>query len=323
MQQERSAVQVEELQRIVQVEELGRENIGKYVRLARLSRSPRNLVVVKQVQLESCREERVVRLLEMKRNGEIGVARFVGSWTEQSERKKFLVFEFSGAGNLAAHVRFSRVWADFDLPRIRFYAAEMVLALEFVHGAGVLHRDFKLENMVMHDDGHLKLVDFGTAVVLEEDRDKFGAFGNVGTPHIVAPETILSDEAGYGFPSDIFSLGVCIYQMAFGKPPFFDNCPKKTYKKILFDPLVFPKGFEQNTQLCNLLNRLLQKNPEDRPSLEQIKQHCFFQGIEWENLHHVDPPKFDRDLGPILPDDDSPHEELIDPQLDKELFGDF
>ena len=130
----------------------------------------------------------------------------------QTERKIFLVMDFLGGGELFFHLKRRGLILEKE---VRFYLAEMVLAIEFLHNKGIIHRDLKPENVLLRDDGHVCITDFGLA---KEIGDLESARTLCGTSEYMAPEMLTRN--GYGKGVDWWSLGALCYEMLSGKPPF-------------------------------------------------------------------------------------------------------
>lgn len=222
---------------------------------------------------------------------------------------------------------------------IRFYAAELVLAFEYLHNQGIVYRDLKPDNVMIQDNGHLMLVDFDLSTNLpprtpspspstpttpspgrrkkrlfrfasfcssgispEEESnsirlsssslavsDSSGEKSNsfVGTEEYVAPEVISG--GGHDFAVDWWSLGVVLYEMLYGTTPFRGSNRKETFFRILSKP---PNLVGETTSLRDLIRRLLEKDPSRRISLEEIKGHEFFRGVDWEKVLLVSRPPY-------------------------------
>ena len=167
--------------------------------------------------------------------------------------------EFVNGGELFYHLKQSR---GFKEPRAKFYAAEMVLALEYLHNSGVVYRDLKPENILVDSEGHIRLPDFGLSKAgLHESNGRTESF--CGTPEYLAPEII--KEKNYGFSVDWYSFGLVLYEMLSGINPF------KTGKELSFveqmneileKKIKMPKHF--SAEASDLLERLLVKSPSER-----------------------------------------------------------
>lgn len=159
-----------------------------------------------------------------------------------------------------------------------FYAACIILILEYVHSLNIIYRDLKPENIVVDYDGYPKLIDFGISKIVDGR-----TYTVVGTPHYMAPEVI--NGKGYGINSDYWSLGIMIYEFIYCNVPFAsrEDDPYAVYEAVLQHNLIFP---DKGTILTanNLIAKLLSPNPSMRGSIENIKSHKWFKGVPWENL---------------------------------------
>ncbi|KAF8890008.1 kinase-like domain-containing protein [Gymnopilus junonius] len=188
----------------------------------------------------------------------------------QSEQKLYLVLAFVNGGELFHHLQREH---RFDEKRARFYSAELLLALEHLHELDVVYRDLKPENILLDYTGHIALCDFGLCKLNMKDNDKTNTF--CGTPEYLAPE-ILSGN-GYDKTIDWWTLGVLLYEMLAGLPPFYDEVTDKMYEKILNDPLVFGEEFDAEAR--SILTGLLTRDATRRLGVkgaEEIKRHPFF-----------------------------------------------
>ncbi|XP_023224247.1 cGMP-dependent protein kinase 1-like [Centruroides sculpturatus] len=179
---------------------------------------------------------------------------------------------------------FLRDRGSFDDATTRFYTACVVEALEYLHGIKIIYRDLKPENLLLDKDGYVKLVDFGFSKYLANGQ-KTWTF--CGTPEYVAPEIILNK--GHDRAVDYWSIGILMYELLTGMPPFTSNDPMKTYNIILkgIDALEFPRSIGKNAQ--SLIKRLGRENPTERLGYQKngiadIKKHKWFQGFNWEGL---------------------------------------
>ncbi len=134
-----------------------------------------------------------------------------------------MVLEFVQGGDLFTLLRTE---SNFTNDVATFYISEIVLALEYLHSLDIAYRDLKPENLLIDQNGHIKIADFGFAKVV---KDK--TYTLCGTPEYLAPEIILSN--GYNKEADWWALGILLYEMLVGHPPFFDNTPEDIYKLIL------------------------------------------------------------------------------------------
>ncbi|KAF2864473.1 Pkinase-domain-containing protein [Piedraia hortae CBS 480.64] len=198
----------------------------------------------------------------------------------QSPEKLYLVLAFVNGGELFHHLQKEQ---RFDINRSRFYAAELLCALECLHGFGVIYRDLKPENILLDYVGHIALCDFGLCKLDMKDEDKTNTF--CGTPEYLAPELLHGQ--GYTKAVDWWTLGVLVYEMLTGLPPFYDENTNEMYRKILSEPLRFPSSEIVPPSARDLLTRLLDRNPSARlgtNGASEIKAHPFFHSIDWRKL---------------------------------------
>jgi len=197
----------------------------------------------------------------------------------QTPDKLYLVMDYINGGELYFHLQRDR---NLTLERTRFYAAEVVSALEYLHGNAIIYRDLKPENVLIDSDGHLKITDFGLAKEgLEGDNSRTETF--CGTPEYLAPEII--DGNPYTKAVDWWSLGCLIFEMLTGLPPFYDTDIQVMYTKKMTTNLDIPYTIEENAR--DIISRFLDKNPDTRlKNVDEIKRHPFFGSIDWSALYN-------------------------------------
>lgn len=198
------------------------------------------------------------------------------------------VLEFCPHGEILDHIRKHKCFS-FEVGQ--FYAAEIISALEFMHGQGVAHRDLKPENILLGEGMHAKIVDFGTARDLGNDRSaRSKSF--VGTAEYVCPELLVVKEAGLS--ADLWSLGVMLYQFFAGRPPFKAPSEYLIFQMIQSRDFIYPNNFPDVAK--DLIDQLLELDPDKRignrepGGYEELKAHSFFDGIDWHNLPNTSPP---------------------------------
>ncbi|KAJ0046205.1 hypothetical protein Pint_05924 [Pistacia integerrima] len=182
----------------------------------------------------------------------------------------------------------------------RFYTAEVVDALEYIHGMGLIHRDIKPENLLLTTEGHIKIADFGSVKPMQDSRitvlpnaasdDKACTF--VGTAAYVPPEVLNSSPATIG--NDLWALGCTLYQMLSGTSPFKDASEWLIFQRIIARDIRFPNYFSDEAR--DLIDRLLDIDPSRRPGAGPdgyavLKMHPFFKGVDWKNIRGLIPPK--------------------------------
>ncbi|XP_030070303.1 protein kinase C eta type isoform X1 [Microcaecilia unicolor] len=207
----------------------------------------------------------------------------------QTPDRLFFVMEFVNGGDLMFHIQKSR---RFDDVRTRFYGAEITSALMFLHDKGIIYRDLKLDNVLLDQEGHCKLADFGMC--------KEGIFQGsttstfCGTPDYIAPEIL--QEMQYGPPVDWWAMGVLLFEMLCGHAPFEAENEDDLFEAILKDEVAYPSWLHQDA--VGILKAFMNKNPSKRlGSLamggeKEILRHPFFQDTNWDllNKRQIEPP---------------------------------
>lgn len=199
----------------------------------------------------------------------------------QTPEKVFLVLDYVSGGDLFNRIREEEY---FNENRTRLYAAEICLALEYLHSLGYVYRDIKSDNFLIDTEGHIKLTDFGlTKNCMNKASDTTTTF--CGTPDYMAPEMIL--DKPYTKDVDWWGYGVLVYEMLVGITPFYDDNPNNVYRSIVYDEPEYPNRMSQTAR--NFISRLLVKDPTKRLGYGEedaaaIKKDPFFAGLNWEEV---------------------------------------
>ena len=197
-----------------------------------------------------------------------------------------MVIEYVQGGELYSHLRRE---VRFNADKARYYAAEIILAFEYLHSLSVIYRDLKPENLLLTASGHVKITDFGFAKIVA-DR----TWTLCGTPEYLAPEIIQSK--GHGKSVDWWALGVLIYEMLAGYPPFYDESPFGIYQKILAGRVEYPRHIEPRGK--DVVKKLLASDRTKRLGCVKggagtVKAHKWFGKVDWTAaLEGTVPPPF-------------------------------
>ncbi|EOY21408.1 Kinase superfamily protein isoform 8, partial [Theobroma cacao] len=238
------------------------------------------------------------------------VVRFFYSFT--CRENLYLVMEYLNGGDLYSLLR-NLGCLDEEVARV--YIAEVVLALEYLHSLHVVHRDLKPDNLLIAHDGHIKLTDFGLSKVglinstddlsgpavsgtslLDDEQPQLSASEHqqerrkkrsaVGTPDYLAPEILLG--TGHGATADWWSVGVILFELIVGIPPFNAEHPQTIFDNILNRKIPWPRVSEEmSLEAKDLIDRLLTEDPHQRlgaRGASEVKQHVFFKDINWDTL---------------------------------------
>ena len=242
----------------------------------------------------------------------------------QTHDKLFFVLDYCAGGELFFHLG---KMGRFPEERAKFYAAQITLALEYVHTLGVIYRDLKPENVLLDEKGNIRLTDFGLSKENVRGHSS-GASSFCGTPEYIAPEVL--KRQGHGRAVDWWSLGALLFEMISGLPPFYSRNRETMFEKIMKADISFPPFMSANAK--DLLSKLLIRDPKDRlgsgeRDAEELKEHPFFADVDWKALstggvippwapsvsHSVDTSQFDEEFTSMLP--------TVSPDVREAYFG--
>ncbi|KAK4782730.1 hypothetical protein SAY86_007104 [Trapa natans] len=233
-----------------------------------------------------------------------------------------LITDFCVGGELFALLD-KQPMKSFKEDSARFYAAELLISLEYLHCLGIIYRDLKPENILLQKDGHVVLTDFDLSfltscrpqivchpvpskrtrsknqpppIFMAEPNTQSNSF--VGTEEYIAPEIITG--TGHSSAIDWWALGILLYEMLYGRTPFRGKNRQKTFTNILHKDLTFPSSIPVSLAARQLINALLQRDPASRlgskNGAHEIKQHYFFRGIKWPLIRGMKPPPLEAPL---------------------------
>ncbi|KAK8790933.1 hypothetical protein WA158_005564 [Blastocystis sp. Blastoise] len=204
----------------------------------------------------------------------------------QTEGYLFILMEYCAGGELFHALRSN---GFLDENQVRYYACEMILAIEHLHNLHIIHRDLKPENILLDIEGHINITDFGLAKANISDDNKTRTL--CGTYEYMAPEMVAGKE--YGSAVDWWSFGCLLYEMFTGFPPFRNQNTKKLYQDIMMKKIKYPSFLSHD--VISLLKGLLTKDPNKRlgsiipvknqvGGVQQLKNHPFFKNIDWSKV---------------------------------------
>eukprot|EP01126_Amoeba_proteus_P049992 TRINITY_DN5870_c0_g1_i10.p1 TRINITY_DN5870_c0_g1~~TRINITY_DN5870_c0_g1_i10.p1 ORF type:complete len:461 (-),score=75.71 TRINITY_DN5870_c0_g1_i10:406-1788(-) len=238
-------------------------------------------------------------------------------WSFQTEENLYFIMDFVNGGELFHHLSHEK---SFSEPRAKFYAAQIVSGMAYLHSHGIIYRDLKPENILLSSSGNVIMTDFGLSKEgLTAADSRTATF--CGTPEYLAPEIIKGDD--YTKAIDWWSVGTLIFEMLTGLPPFYTEDEENMYHKIMSAELVIPSFFSPSVE--NLICQFLKRNPKERlQDPVKIRSHPWFRDIDWDLLERLEiPPPFvpqvrdDEDVTHIddeflqedvnARDDDTPH----------------
>ena len=196
----------------------------------------------------------------------------------QTPENLYMILDYCPIGDLSYQIQLTL----FEEDEAKFYIAELILAIEYLHQHDIIYRDLKPENILIDADGHVKLADFGLAKENVSNNVPNKTF--CGSPQYLSPEMISKE--GTTKASDIYGIGAILFELISGAPPFFSQDENLMYKNISENKLMFPEFFSE--ELKDLLKKMLNKNPNKRIGIENdksdLKNHEFFRDINWDDI---------------------------------------
>ena len=183
----------------------------------------------------------------------------------------YILLELCTEQTLMEHSKRKRRFSESETS---YLMNQCIKGIRYMHDNAVIHRDLKLSNLLLSDKMEVKIADFGLATQLDYDGERKRTV--CGTPNYIAPEILEGGHRGHSFEVDVWSLGVIMYTLLVGKPPFEMADMKSTYKRICQVSYSFPANLEISSEARNLIRRILQADPERRPNLAGIEADPFF-----------------------------------------------
>lgn len=189
----------------------------------------------------------------------------------EDEENVYMVLELCEGGSLVDLIRRRKRLTE---PEARVLLIQLIGASEWMHTHQVIHRDLKLGNIFLDDEMNVKVGDFGLAALIENPGDRKKTV--CGTPNYIAPEVLFDPGNGHSFEVDIWSIGVILYTLVVGKPPFQNKEIKAIYKRIRDNLYEFPAEINISNDCKSLISAMLTKDPAQRPTLREVLEHPFF-----------------------------------------------
>ena len=270
---------------------VGRGSVGKIV-LVRYSNDGK-YYIMKSMRKDQIISEGTVDNILVERNILMeGQCQFILtlSFFFQTPERLYYVCPFIKGGDLFHKLK-NDIFLKEDL--VRFYAAQVAIALQHLHDLGIAYRDLKPENILIDEDGYIKLCDFGSSVSIR-GTEKETSFG--GSPEYASPEMITY--SGHTFMCDWWSFGILIYELLYGNTPFFNMDKTRMFDLINNGSISYPKfiqiegedkprNYKVSDEAKNLISKLLEKDPGTRMGrngIKEVKKHPFFSGISFDDL---------------------------------------
>ncbi|EGR30822.1 protein kinase domain protein [Ichthyophthirius multifiliis] len=200
----------------------------------------------------------------------------------QTPKKLYFVMEFMQGGEMFLYIRQER---QFSEQKTRFYIAEIILALEYIHSKNIIYRDLKPENILINKDGHIKICDFGLSKQGIGDNETTKTV--CGTPEYLAPEILRGKP--HGKEVDWYSLGCIFYEFLTGYPPYYNRNKQLMFQNRLSRQIEMKPYFSKDAS--DIIQALLQNDPDKRlgkNGCKEIKEHIFFQDIDWDKLKNLE-----------------------------------
>ena len=217
----------------------------------------------------------------------------------QDENYFYLATDYLQNKDLHYHIAAN---ASFTEEQAKFYLSEVYIAIKYLHSKGIIHRDLKSENVMLNDDGHIQIIDFGCAKRFPVESSHSALTNSfIGTAECMPPEAI--KRQSYSFEFDWWSFGVLMYEMIYGCVPFRDVYQDAVLDLVLhYEPVYYkylPHAEQSSTRVkvsneaVDLMKRLLHKNPSNRIEPSSIPQHPFFSGVNLRDIEsgNVEPPR--------------------------------
>ncbi len=197
----------------------------------------------------------------------------------QTPENLYMILDYCPKGDLKYQIDNNSLLEEEEA---KFYIAELIIAIEYLHKNDILYRDLKPENILIDSEGHIKLIDFNLAKENVKNNISNNTF--CGSPLYLSPEVL--KKQGATKATDIYGIGAILYKLVTGKPPFYSRDPNKMFQNITENRLKFHEFLSD--EIRDLFTKLLDKDPNNRLGInndkKDLKDHIFFQDINWEEI---------------------------------------
>ena len=260
---------------------ISRSHYGKVMQVR--CKKDNKLYAIKTIKKSKLKDEKYVSHIEAERS----ILQYIHhpfisslSYAFQSEKKLYVISSLYKGGDLLFHLNAK---GHFDEKTAKFFFAQIVLLFEYLHSKNIIYRNLSPENIILDNDGYIKLCDFTTSK-LNISEFSSGTNTFVGLPEYCSPEMI--NGYPYGKCVDIWTMGILLFEMLFGETPFQDANRDKLFKKIIFNEPDFTlNNVELSYTTIGLLSKMLEKNPEERCDIQFIKKHQFMDGVDYDKIY--------------------------------------
>ena len=190
----------------------------------------------------------------------------------QTPENLYIILDYCPGGDLNYHIE-NKLFKEEEA---KFYISELIIGIEQIHKKDIIYRDLKPENLLIDENNHIKIADFGLAKEGISDEEITKSF--CGTPAYLPPEML--KKVGVGKSADIYGIGAILYEMITGNPPFYSNDLGIMYNNIAKNNLVLNDCFSE--EIKDLFINILNKDPRKRFGIKEIKEHTFFRDVNWD-----------------------------------------